>query len=76
MSDPQWRGHSIAEIAFGWGFNSAPHFTRSFRDRYGLSPRHYRVRQVGRTAHEMLPGAQPAVRVSTMTMDSEALAST
>ncbi len=42
MADPQWRGRSIAEIAFGWGFNSAPHFTRSFRDRYGLSPRQYR----------------------------------
>ena len=45
MTDPQWRGRSIAEIAFGWGFNSAPHFTRSFRDRYGVSPRHYRFRQ-------------------------------
>jgi AraC family transcriptional activator of tynA and feaB len=44
MADPQWRGRSIAEIAFGWGFNSAPHFTRSFRDRYGVSPRHYRMR--------------------------------
>lgn len=45
MTDPQWRGRSIAEIAFSWGFNSAPHFTRSFRDRYGVSPRHYRFRQ-------------------------------
>jgi AraC-like DNA-binding protein len=44
MTDPQWRGRSIAEIAFGWGFNSAPHFTRSFRDRYNVSPRHYRFR--------------------------------
>lgn len=42
MSDPRWGRHSIAEIAFAWGFNSAPHFTRSFRERYGLSPRHYR----------------------------------
>ncbi len=45
MTDAPWRGHSIAEIAFGWGFNSAPHFTRSFRDRYGVSPRQYRFRQ-------------------------------
>jgi AraC-like DNA-binding protein len=45
MVDPAWRGRSIAEIAFAWGFNSAPHFTRSFRDRYGVSPRHYRCRQ-------------------------------
>jgi AraC family transcriptional activator of tynA and feaB len=42
MTDPLWRGHSITEIAFAWGFVSAPHFTRSFRDRYGMSPRDYR----------------------------------
>ena len=42
MSDPRWRGHSISEIAFAWGFNSASHFTRSFRDRYGVAPRNYR----------------------------------
>ena len=50
ISDPRWRGHSITEIAFAWGFNSAPHFTRSFRERYGLSPRDYRRKQLdGRT---------------------------
>jgi len=42
MSDTRWRGHSISEIAFGWGFNSAPHFTRSFRERFKVSPRDYR----------------------------------
>lgn len=42
IADPQWRGHSISEIAFAWGFNSAPHFTRSFRERYGCSPRSWR----------------------------------
>jgi AraC family transcriptional activator of tynA and feaB len=42
IEDPRWSGHSITEIAFSWGFNSAPHFTRSFRDRYGTSPRRYR----------------------------------
>ncbi len=66
MSDPQWRARSIAEIAFGWGFNSAPHFTRSFRDRYGVSPRHYRCRQ---------SPAQPVRRVSAA-MNSELAVST
>ncbi len=47
MADPCWRGHSLSEIAFAWGFNSASHFTRSFRDRYGESPRNYR-RSAGR----------------------------
>jgi AraC family transcriptional regulator, positive regulator of tynA and feaB len=47
LSDPRWRGRSICEIAFGWGFNSAPHFSRSFRERYGVSPRQYRARHSG-----------------------------
>ncbi|MGI4881208.1 MAG: helix-turn-helix domain-containing protein [Janthinobacterium lividum] len=42
IADPAWRGHSMTEIAFGWGFNSAPHFTRTFRDRYDMAPREYR----------------------------------
>ncbi|WP_162140005.1 helix-turn-helix domain-containing protein [Sphingomonas sp. Mn802worker] len=46
LADARWRGHSITEIAFGWGFNSAPHFTRSFRDCFGLSPRQYRQREL------------------------------
>lgn len=47
LVDPRWRGRSICEIAFGWGFNSAPHFSRSFRERFGVSPRQYRLRQTG-----------------------------
>jgi AraC-like DNA-binding protein len=46
LADARWRGHSITEIAFGWGFNSAPHFTRSFRERFGVSPRQYRQREL------------------------------
>ncbi len=33
---------SITDIAFSWGFNSAAHFSSSFRKEYGLSPRDYR----------------------------------
>ena len=47
LADPRWRGRSICEIAFGWGFNSAPHFSRSFRERFGMSPRQYRTRHAG-----------------------------
>jgi AraC family transcriptional regulator, positive regulator of tynA and feaB len=46
IEDPRWSGHSITEIAFSWGFNSAPHFTRSFRDRYATTPRGYRHRSL------------------------------
>ncbi len=47
LTDARWRGRSIGEIAFEWGFNSAPHFSRSFRGRFGLSPREYRARHHG-----------------------------
>jgi AraC-like DNA-binding protein len=60
LIDARWRSRSICEIAFDWGFNSAPHFSRSFRDRFGLSPRAYRA-QGGRvnertiaTCHDLL----------------------
>ena len=43
LADPERRRASITEIAFGWGFNSAPHFTRTFRERFGMSPRQYRA---------------------------------
>jgi AraC-like DNA-binding protein len=36
------RRRSITEIAFEWGFNDASHFSRAFRNRYGLSPREFR----------------------------------
>jgi AraC-like DNA-binding protein len=42
MSDPNWSGHTLTEIAFSWGFNSAAHFTRSFREQFGSAPRDYR----------------------------------
>ena len=33
---------SINEIAFRWGFNNLQHFSKVFRNQYGLSPREYR----------------------------------
>lgn len=47
LIEPRWRGHSITEIAFSWGFNSAPHFARRFRERFGMSPRDYRQQRNG-----------------------------
>jgi AraC-like DNA-binding protein len=34
----------ITEIAFGWGFNELTHFSRAFKERYGVSPRDWRHR--------------------------------
>jgi AraC-like DNA-binding protein len=42
IRDPAWRGHTLTEIAFSSGFNSAAHFTRCFRDQFNMSPRQYR----------------------------------
>jgi AraC family transcriptional activator of tynA and feaB len=42
LRDPRWQHHSITSIAFGWGFNSAPHFARSFRAQFCCSPSDYR----------------------------------
>jgi AraC family transcriptional regulator, positive regulator of tynA and feaB len=65
LSDPSWRGHSTTKIAFAWGFNSAPHFTRSFRGRFGVSPRHYRqLHQGGQiSAVASAPAQQGACRI-------------
>jgi len=42
LANSLWRGHTITEIAFAWGFNSSAHFTKLFRARYGMSPTQYR----------------------------------
>ena len=34
---------SITEIAFSWGFSSATHFSKTFRDAYGMSPKACRL---------------------------------
>lgn len=42
LADPRLRDRSVSEIAFSWGFNNAAHFSRSFRDEFGGSPRDWR----------------------------------
>lgn len=42
LADPRLRDRSVSDIAFSWGFNNAAHFSRSFRDEYGVSPREWR----------------------------------
>ena len=36
------RGQTITEIAFAGGFNNATHFSRAFRQQYGMTPGQYR----------------------------------
>lgn len=42
LSDPHLRRKSITEIAFFWGFNDSAHFSRSFKQQYGICPRVFR----------------------------------
>jgi AraC-like DNA-binding protein len=42
LCDPSQSHRSISEIAFAWGFNNMSHFSRYFRDHFGMSPREYR----------------------------------
>jgi len=36
---------AVSEIAFGWGFNDAAHFSRAFRERFQQSPREWRAQK-------------------------------
>ena len=42
LSSPICASLSISEICFRWGFNGSAHFSRAFKDQYGVSPRDYR----------------------------------
>jgi len=46
LTDPRLAARSMTEISFSWGFNDAAHFSRAFRDRYGLPPREWRQQQL------------------------------
>jgi acetamidase/formamidase/AraC-like DNA-binding protein len=42
LSNPLFAALSISEVCFKWGYNDAAHFSRTFRERFGMSPRAYR----------------------------------
>ena len=48
---------TITEIAFDCGFSDAAHFSREFRNAFGVSPRQYRAGQRGAT---VAPASAPA----------------
>jgi AraC family transcriptional regulator, positive regulator of tynA and feaB len=43
LADVRMHHRSITDIAFGWGFKNLAHFSRSFKDAYGLTPRDFRA---------------------------------
>jgi transcriptional regulator GlxA family with amidase domain len=44
LRDPTQRNRPVAAIGAQWGFLSAPHFSRVFRDAHGVSPAEFRTR--------------------------------
>lgn len=49
LSDPRLTQKSITDIAFFWGFNDSAHFSRSFKQLYGICPRGYRSQSWAQT---------------------------
>ena len=45
LTSPMFADLSISEICFRWGFNGSAHFSRAFKDQYGVTPRDYRRSQ-------------------------------
>jgi acetamidase/formamidase/AraC-like DNA-binding protein len=47
LSNPVEAHHAISEIAYRCGFVDSAHFSRSFRQRFGTSPREFRQQKAG-----------------------------
>ena len=47
LVNPLYSHLSITDICYRWGFNDSAHFSRAFREQYGMSPRGYRKRVGG-----------------------------
>lgn len=45
LLDPAHAGHRLSDIAYRWGFNDRSHFSRTFKQRFGCSPREYRQQE-------------------------------
>jgi AraC-like DNA-binding protein len=43
LLNPAMYRRSITDIAYSWGFNNSNHFSRCFKQAFGLSPRHLRT---------------------------------
>jgi len=48
LRDPSRRADSLTVIAFRWGFKDSAHFSRTFREQYGQTPRAFRASQAFR----------------------------
>ncbi|WP_316158081.1 MULTISPECIES: acetamidase/formamidase family protein [unclassified Bradyrhizobium] len=58
LSNPAEANHSISEIAYRYGFADSAHFSRSFRARFGLSPREFRQQKAEQAMTSAAPRGQ------------------
>jgi acetamidase/formamidase/AraC-like DNA-binding protein len=58
LSNPAEAHRSISEIAYRYGFGDSAHFSRTFRHRFGLSPREFRQQEAERTPQSSSPRGQ------------------
>lgn len=42
LRNPDYAQRSITDIAYSWGFNNSNHFSRCFKEEFGICPRHLR----------------------------------
>lgn len=43
LRDPKQAHRPVTDMCFSWGFNSTSHFSRLFKEQFGVTPRDYRV---------------------------------
>lgn len=43
LRNPGLAPRPLTEVCFAWGFNSTSHFSRLFKERFGVTPREYRL---------------------------------
>lgn len=63
LVSPACAWKSITEIAFSWGFSSATHFSKVFKDAYGMSPKAYRLMGGGDGGTEKVVAAESSAAI-------------
>jgi acetamidase/formamidase/AraC-like DNA-binding protein len=56
LANPAEGHHTISEIAYRYGFGDSAHFSRTFRARFGHSPREFRQQEAERAATSATAG--------------------
>lgn len=64
LANPLFDSKSITEIAFFWGFNDSAHFSRAFKQEFGVSPSSFRAGALTNSAKIMgVPRASGALNL-------------